>query len=155
MYPNAYGRLYLDRPQAGRLAGFYTTPFRLGVGLEAWAASGAPLNKLGYLNQAYSADVQLVPRGYAGRMPAIWDANLTLEYPFRIGPTTVTLQAYLYNLFNNQIRTNQDTVWVNQQQDDYPDSIFDPNQPQRNPNYGLITSRQPPRVLRVAARVSF
>jgi hypothetical protein len=157
MYRNGYGRLFLDRPQALRVAGFYTTPFRLSAGLEAWAASGAPLNKLGYLNQNYPYDLQLVPKGYAGRMPATWDANLTLEYPVHVGLATVTLQAYVYNLFNNQIRTSQDTVWSNQQPACYPDCIFDPNQglnSPSNPNYGLITRRQPPRLFRAAVRVS-
>ena len=78
-----------------------------------------------------------------------------MAYPFRAGPATVTLQGYLYNLFNKQVRTNQDTFLSNQQQDSYPDSVFDPNQPQTNPNYGLIVSRQPPRLFRAAARVSF
>jgi hypothetical protein len=155
MYQNAYGRLYLDRPHSLRVAGFYTTPFLLSTGLEAWAVSGAPLNELGYLNQNYQSNIQLVQRGYAGRLPTIWDANLSLAYPFRVGPATVTLQGYVYNLFNNQVRTNQDTVLSNQQQASYPDSVFDPNQPQTNPNYGLIITRQPPRLFRGAMRVSF
>ncbi len=37
-----------------------------------------------------------------------WDANLTLGYPLAIGPVTVTLQAYVFNVFNNQFRTSQD-----------------------------------------------
>ena len=86
-----------------------------------------------------------------------WEANLTLEYPIRIGPVTVTLQAYVYNLFNNQIRTGQDTVWSTQPaQDGYPDTIYDPNQRlEPTSNYGKITGRQPPRLFRAALRVSF
>jgi hypothetical protein len=158
-FHNRYGRLYLDRPHSLRLDGFYATPFRLSIGLSAWLRSGAPLNKLGYWN-GFSASygfypVQLVPKGYAGRLPMEWDANLTLEYPITLGPATVTLQAYLYNVFNNQIRTDQDTVWSSQQPAGYPDSIFDPNTKQTNSNYGLITARSDPRLFRAAIRISF
>lgn len=37
----------------------------------------------------------------------------------------------------------------------YPATIYDPNQPSDNPEYGKITSRQDPRVFRAAVRVSF
>ena len=153
---NAYGRLYLDRPQLLRLDGYYVTSFGLSVGLSAWLRSGAPLNQYGYFNGQYVAFIQLVPRGSAGRLPMEWESNLTLEYPIRIGPVTATLQAWVYRLFNNQIRNGQDTAWSTQQQDGYPDTIYDPNQASSNvENYGLITGRQPPRLFRAALRVSF
>ncbi len=132
---NGYGRLYLDRPHQLRLDGYYQTPFGLSVGLQTWLRSGAPLNQLGYFNGLYGSAIQLVPKGYAGRLPMEWEANLTLEYPIRFGPAIVTLQGYVYNLFNNQIRLSQDTVFTAQQQDGYPDTIYDPNQrlePKRN-----------------------
>jgi hypothetical protein len=89
-------------------------------------------------------------------MPTLWDANLILEYPFRVGPTTVTLQGYLFNVFNHQIPTDQDTTWSNTPPDPYDaESVADPSQPQRNHNYGLATQRQPPRLFRAALRVSF
>ena len=88
-------------------------------------------------------------------MPTQWDSSLTLEYPIRIGPVTATLQGYVFNVFNNQIPTNQDTVWSAQQPEGYPDTIFDANQKQTNPNYGKATSRQSPRLFRAALRVSF
>jgi TonB dependent receptor/Carboxypeptidase regulatory-like domain/TonB-dependent Receptor Plug Domain len=158
LYHNSYGRLFLDRPHRLRLDGYYTTPFQLSVGLQAFVRSGSPLNKYGYLNGfsefSYSP-VQLVPKGYAGRLPTEWEANLTLSYPILIGPVTATLQAYVYNLFNNQIATSRDTVWSNSPPADYPASLFDPNQPQSNPEYGKITSRQEPRVFRGAVKISF
>jgi hypothetical protein len=152
--PNSYGRLYLDRPYSLRLDGFYATPFHLSVGLQAWLRSGAPLGTYGYFSWNYGS-VRLVPRGSAGRLPMEWDANLTLEYPILFGPVTVTLQGYLYNLFNNQIPTGRDQDWSNQRPADYPDSLFDANQPQSNPYYGLTTERQEPRLFRAAVRVSF
>jgi carboxypeptidase family protein/TonB-dependent receptor-like protein len=157
IYHNSYGRLYLDRPHQLRLDGFYVTPFRLSIGLQAWLRSGAPLSRLGYLQNYFVpwSPIQLDPKGYTGRLPMEWDANLVLAFPIEVGPVTVTPQAYVYNLFNNQIRTSQDMVWSNQEQIGYPDSIFDPSQKQTNPNYGRVTGRQDPRLFRAAVKVSF
>ena len=150
---NSYGRLFLDRPVNFRVAGFYRTPLNLSAGLEAYVLSGAPLNRTGYFNTTYYSDVQLVPKGSAGRLPTLWEASATLEYPMRLGPATVTLQGFVFNLFNNQIRTSQDTQWTYAAPQPYPD--YDPNQPQGNDNYGKATARQAPRLFRAAARVSF
>ena len=152
---NAYGRLYLDRPHQLRLDSYYVAPFGLLVGLQTWLRSGAPLNKYGYFNGAYGAAIQLVPKGYAGRLPMEWDANLTLAYPIHIGPVIATLQAYVFSLFNNQIRLGQDTKWSAQQQVGYPNTIYDPNQASTNSNYGKITARTDPRLFRAALRISF
>jgi hypothetical protein len=37
----------------------------------------------------------------------------------------------------------------------YPDSIFDPNQEQTNPEYGRPTARLDPRLFRAALKISF
>ena len=37
----------------------------------------------------------------------------------------------------------------------YPDTMYDPNVPSNNPNYGKIVTRQSPRLLRGMVRVSF
>jgi len=155
---NAYGRLFLDRPHRFRLDGYYVTPFRLTIGLQGYVTSGAPLNKIGFFNDFYGSYIQLVPKGYAGRMPTQWEANLSLAYPIQIGLVTVTLQAYLFNLFNHQTPTYQDTIWSTQPPPGYansPDAIYDPNQPQTNPTYGKVTGRLPPRSFRAAVKVSF
>jgi hypothetical protein len=152
---NGYGRLFLDRPHQLRLDGYYVAPFGLSVGLQTWLRSGAPLNKYGYFNGFYLAAIQLVPKGYAGRLPMEWEANLTLGYPIRIGPVIATLQGYVFNLFNNQIRTGQDTTWSDQPPAGYPDTLYDPNQPSTNKNYGKITGRTDPRLFRLALRISF
>jgi hypothetical protein len=151
----SYGRLFLDRPHRGRLDVSYTTPFRLFGGLQAYVESGTPLDQMGYLNFFYGPVVPLVQRGYAGRLPTLWEANLTLGYPITIGPVTVTLQAFLYNIFNNQIRTQQDTAYTINQPAGYPDTLYDPNVPSNNPNYEHILARQDPRLFRAAVRVSF
>ena len=154
MYPNSYGRLYLDRPHSFRLDGYYTTPFELFVGFQGYLQSGAPQSRYGYSAFEFS-DVQLVRRGTDGRLPTVWEANLTLGYPFAVGPVTVTLQAYVFNLFNNQIRTSRNDIWSNNPPPDYPASLFDPNQERNNPEHGKATSRQDPRLVRASLKISF
>jgi hypothetical protein len=157
LWVNDYGRLSLDRPHSFRLDGTWTAPFGLFVGAQFFVQSGAPTNRMGYLNQ-YSfggEGVFLVPRGTEGRLPTQWEANLTLGYPLRAGPLTATLQLYVFNLFNNQIPLARDDGWSIYPPPDYPSSLHDPNQEQNNPNYGKYTARQSPRLVRAAVRVSF
>jgi hypothetical protein len=157
---NAYGRLGLDRPHSLRADVSYTTPLRLLVGFQGFVQSGAPVNKLGYFNTASSAfgsPIQLVPRGEAGRLPTVWEANLTLAYPIAVGPLTVTAQAYLFNVFNNQIEIQRDDNYTTRAPAGYPATLFDPDVPSsyRNSTYGKIVARQDPRLFRAALRVSF
>jgi hypothetical protein len=67
----------------------------------------------------------------------------------------VTLQAYLFNVFNKQIAVDRDNVWSDTAPDGYPATIYDPNQQQTNRYYGSVTRRSEPRTLRAAVRVSF
>ncbi len=71
MSHNGYGALALDRPHRFRFDGYWVSPWRLSVGLQAFAESGAPLNRLGYLN-AFTGDGHL-PRS-ARAVRAIADA---------------------------------------------------------------------------------
>ena len=146
---NGYGILALDRPNRFRFDGYWVTPWRLSVGLQAFAESGAPLNRLGYFNEGYGSDVFLVPRGSEGRLPTFWGTNLTLSYPIAIGPATVTLQAYLFNVFNKQIAISRDDAWSDQQPPDYPASIFDPEpgaeQPRLRQGHRPLRSARLPR----------
>jgi len=153
LWHNAYGRLYLDRPHRFRLDGYWATPLKLSIGVQVFAESGAPLDQLGYFQG--NSDVFLLPRGSAGRLPTRRGANLTLSYPISVGPATVTLQAYLYNAFNNQVATTRDNRWTLSPPPRYPATIYDPSQPSDNKEYGKITSRQDPRLFRAAVRVSF
>ena len=72
-----------------------------------------------------------------------------------MGPATVTLQAYLFRIFNNQIATTRDNRWTTSPPSGYPATIYDPNQRSDNPEYGKFTSRQDPRAFRASVRVSF
>jgi hypothetical protein len=155
VWHNGYGALYLDRPHRFRMDGYWVTPWRLSIGLQAYAASGAPLNRLGFLNSNDGSVVFLVPRGSAGRLPTLWEGNLTLAYPIVAGPVTVTLQAYVFNMFNNQIATARDEAWSIYPPDGYPATIYDPSQTNNNGDYGSVVERSAPRSFRAAVRVSF
>jgi outer membrane receptor protein involved in Fe transport len=154
---NAYGELPLDRPNRFRFDAYWVSPWQVVLGLQAFAETGAPLSKYGYYSANYPYEaIFLTQQGSEGRLPALWGANLTLSYPIYFGPVTVTLQGYLYNIFNKQIATSKDEAWnYSQPPPGYPFTIFDPNQPQTNSDYGYVTSRSSPRLFRAAVKVSF
>jgi hypothetical protein len=155
LWHDGYGVLALDRPHRLRVDGYWVTPWRLALGLGAYVESGAPRNQLGYFNSRYGPLVFLVPRGSAGRLPTLWDANLTLAYPISVGPLTVTVQAYLFNLFDNQIAISRDDAWSTSPPSGFPETLYDPGQEQTNERYGAITGRSGARSFRAAVRVSF
>lgn len=172
---NKYGILYLDRPHNFRLDMTYSTPWKLAIGFQGYVQSGPPLSKIGYFNQFYIAQTQLVPLGSAGRLPAQYEANLSLSYPMKVGPTTVTLTGYIFNLLNRQAITNVDNNWQISQPINYPktpdqynqlfyapctvaqssDPVANKCNEQNNANYGKATSRQDPRLFRASVKVSF
>ena len=89
-------------------------------------------------------------------MPTLWEANLTAGYPIVVGPVTVTIQGFVYGVFNNQIRTNESFAWTaGFAPDGYPDNLYDPNVPSNTGVYGKALARQPPRLFRASLRVSF
>ena len=144
------GSLSLDRPNHFRFDGSWVTPWRLSVGLQMFVESGAPLNKIGY------PFVFLVPRGSAGRLPTLWEGSLTLSYPIAIGPVIVTLQAYLFNLFNKQIAISRDENWSTDNcPRTFPRRSTTRTRSKTNPYYGNVTGRYAPRAFRAALRVSF
>ena len=157
---NDSGRLFLDRPNSFRLDASYTTPFHLFVGLQGYVQSGAPFSRLGYFNATYAfyygAQIYLVPRGSGKTLPTLWESSLTLGYPIVIGPVAVTIQAYVFNLFNNQFPTWKNPNYTTSQPPGYPD-IYDPHVPANyvSEDYGKNLSRQEPRLFRLAIRVSF
>jgi hypothetical protein len=90
---------------------------------------------------------------------------MTLGYPIKIGPVTVTPQAFFFNLLNRQQVTLKDVRFSTSQPAGYtncsgftfppPCTLFDANQQQTNPNYDTFTERQSPRLFRAAVKISF
>ena len=54
-FHNSSGRLYQDRPHSARFDGYYATPWKLWVGLQAYLQSGPPQSRIGYFNVFYNA----------------------------------------------------------------------------------------------------
>jgi hypothetical protein len=172
---NRYGRLYLDRPSIFRLDTTYVTPFKLSIGLQAYAQSGAPLSTYGFFNSLYGAQVSLVKNGYAGRLSTNYDGNLSLGYPISVGPVTVTAQLYIFNILNQQTITNVDTRLQLSQGVNYPktpdqynqlfyppctaaqagDPVANKCNEQNNANYLKARARQDPRLFKAALKISF
>ncbi len=152
---DGYGALFLDRPHRFRLDGYWVSPWRVAVGVEAFVESGAPFNRLGFFNFNCGSAVFRMPRGSAGRLPTNWGADLTLSYPFAVGPTTVTVQAYLFNVFDKQIAISRDEAWTLNPTTGYPANVFDPNQHPDNEQYGFVTGHSAPRSFRAALRAAF
>jgi outer membrane receptor protein involved in Fe transport len=162
---NNDGKLFLDVPWRFRLDASYTAPFKMYAGLGFYVESGKPLNKQGYFNSGYGAEIQLVQRGSASTLPTLYEMNLTLGYPIPLGPVTVTPQVFLFNVINAQQVTLKDVRFSTSQPAGYtscsgvtyppPCSLYDPNQQQTNTNYGNYTQRQAPRLFRAALKVTF
>ena len=68
---------------------------------------------------------------------------------------TVTVQAYLFDIFNKQIAISRDEAWSSSPPQGFPATIYDPNQRQNNDQYGAVTGRSDPRSFRSSLRVSF
>jgi hypothetical protein len=92
--------------------------------------------------------------------------NLTVGVPIAMGPVTITPQVYIFNLLNRQQRTLEDVRFSTTPPAGYTDcvdfgidspgcTLYDPNQHQTNPNYGKITQRQAPRLIRGTVKVTF
>ncbi|HTS02206.1 MAG TPA: TonB-dependent receptor [Thermoanaerobaculia bacterium] len=156
---NAYGNLALDRRHQFRLDGTYTLPFGLTMALSAHVRSGSPLSEYGYFNSGYGAEgYQVVPAGSAGRTPWDYDFNLSASYAFRVSAATITLLAQGYNLLNRQdiLGYNQDcTIAPPPSVAAVTNCSVVSNPTSANPNYGLVSWRANPRVLKLGARVSF
>jgi hypothetical protein len=146
-YPNAYGRLFLDRPHQFRLDAAYTAPFGLTAGLQFYVRSGVPLDQLRSDWPDYlGSDLYIVPRGSAGRTPTEYEANLSIGYSFLIAPVTIVPQVFIYNVLNRQSETYQNIQYIIAAEGD-------PNQ--FNPDYGKVVSRTPPRQFVFALKAMF
>jgi hypothetical protein len=156
---NNYGPLSLDHTHQARVDATYSFPVGLLVGLDTYVRSGRPLNQLGvaFNDQGFVVPVYLVPRGSAGRMPTLWESDLTLGWPFSFGSLVVKPQVYVYNVFNRQTPTYVNEFYRLEDPPGYPQTLYDPVVPPAyvSPSYRKVIVRQDPRLFRAAIRVSF
>jgi outer membrane receptor protein involved in Fe transport len=182
---NADGRLYLDRPHQLRLDTVYTAPFGLSVGLGAYYRSGAPVSRYGWYNVFYPNLLHLLTRGEDtavsdGRLPATYEANISLGYTFNFGRVSVTPTLYVFNLLDRQATTDVEedfnsngTFCLNAAgctATTISEETGEPDMSQRNfdrlgtvpfgsplpqDDWAKPTGRQDPRQIRAGVRISF
>jgi hypothetical protein len=109
------------------------------------------LNEFGGLYPVQPWQILLVPRGSAGRTPAIFDLNLRFTYDFsRILPQIKSTRLVLDVFHVGSKRTP-----VNYEQVHYYNQDMAGNQINPNPNYGLPSRYQPPMSIRLGFEIGF
>ncbi len=172
---NAFGKLPNDRTHQIKLSGYYAFPFGLTAGMNAFYSSGRPYSIRGCaLDQiacggGYSQEGYLVPRGAAGTLPSVYEADLHFEYGIRAGSVSITPIVDIFNVLNRQGVTGREELFNNLATLAGNDPKSGIGQPgctaanasltntacASNPTYGKDIAWQTPRVFRVGARVSF
>lgn len=147
---NSTGRLPNDRPHVFKLLGSYRFDFGLTAGAFFTVQSGTPLNEFGSSWAAFRP-VFLVPRGSAGRTPAIWDLNLRFTYPLQRIGTGRTPGSLILDI--EHIGSPRNAVWVEQVRFGGLDD--EGNQIAPNPGFGKALAHQPPMTLRLGFQTSF
>jgi hypothetical protein len=149
--PNSTGLLPNDRTHVFRLFGSYALNFGLTAGAFFTLQSGTPLNELG-AGRVVFRQVNLIPRGTAGRTSTIWDLNLRLMYDFGrrdLGGVSARLILDLLHVGNPQrvVLTDQTRYLA-----------LDPDtgeQTAPNATFGEPLNHQPPMTLRLGLEVSY
>ncbi len=163
----ANGNLPNDRRHMVKVQGSYalTEDFSLGANLR-WE-SGRPRSSFGfhptdvfaslYEAESFVKDGQLISRGSEGRTPSTWSLDLTATYAVDFNGTDVVFRADVFNVFNNLKPTQ-----VNEINEIYAGEDEDENSPtygallgETSALYGLPTSFQTPRYVRLSAEIKF
>lgn len=165
---NKRGPLANDRPHAARIAAHYEQPLgsrgALLAGLFFSAYSGVPRNHVSALIPGQQL-VFLLPRGSAGRTPAVTQVDLRLAYRLGVSKlVTMELSVELFNLLNRRTPLRQDDNYthdmaapiVGGDPRDLPHAKNIAGAPVRvNENFGQGTAYQPPFHGQVGLRAFF
>lgn len=153
------GPLSNDRRHQFKISGVYVTDFRLSLGLSAYYRTGTPLTRYGFSDAYGRYEFFLTKRGAEGRTPNIYEADVHVGYPVRIGPVTVNLLADVFNVLNAQraVVLDQRYNFAEFANADYVcgSSASDVDESKCNERYKEAFLRQAPRSIRFGARVSF
>jgi hypothetical protein len=150
------------------------------LGLTYTARSGAPLNYFGSHPIYGAAEVFILPRGSAGRLPWIHNVDSHVGFTYKLSKdSAVTLSVDVFNVFNlqgvlgrDQIFTVADVVPLRSGSGCAADvctsddlsrlQVLDDDGTTRaitageiNPNFKNVTSYQSPRSIRFGAKVTF
>ena len=143
---NTTGLVPNDRTHVFKFSGSYRFNFGLITGISFIAQSGTPLSELAY--PGYGV-IYLVPRGSAGRTPAIWDLNARLMYEVRLFSS---LQPrIILDLFH--IASQRKEVDIDQRKFFGVDENGEPIYP--NPTFAQAYRYQPSFSLRLGIEVGF
>lgn len=163
------GYLANDRRHVFKAYGNYAITPEVRVGFNATVASGRPVNCIGFVPTTVpdyvdagnystassyyclndSGKSVLTQRGTSGRTPWTGSLDLQLAYMPPIGKGKLTIQADVFNVFNNQKATEFNETR------DYSRDTTSAVEGKLNPNYKSPTSFQTPRSVRVTARYEF
>ncbi len=169
LYPNQNGPLPNDRPHLFKLDGYYKHPVRGGqilLGLAFTAQSGQPRNYMGNLlpGSPYQL-VFLLPRGEAGRTPAVTEFDAKLGYSRPLG-NKMNLEAFidLFNILNQQTAIATDDNYTYQAAppivNGTPSDLkyakdYSGQSLTKNPNFGHPLAYQAPFNARLGLRLTF
>jgi hypothetical protein len=146
---NSSGPLPNDHTHVFKLSTSYRTHIDVTCGAFFTFETGAPVNDFAAGPDWPQWPSFVVPRGSAGRTPALWNLDLRLAYdlPANLGPRT-SIQLDVLHVGNPRGTTRVDE-WHYQT----VDSNGNPATP--NPNYKQPTAYQPPMALRLGMEMSF
>jgi hypothetical protein len=147
--PNSEGLLPNDRTHVLKVAGSYKFDLGLSAGTFFTWQSGTPLNEFGPSEFSAFRRAFLVPRGSAGRTPAIWDLNVRLAYLLGRGLRLPVQGRIVLDLLH--IGSPSKVVLTNQVRYVGPD----PDTQIPNPNFGAALAYQPPFTVRLGLELGY
>jgi hypothetical protein len=167
-YKGETGPLTNDRRHQFKVNASYTFPFGLSAGLSAYWRSGVPITAYGYSTAYENWEFNLSGRGAFGTTPSEYEADLHLDYPFKLGDVRLTAMVDVFNLLNRQGVTSVDMRYdldetyevINYTADGSPGTIVpaikpgDKAHPPTNPAFGQPIAWQAPRSIRLGVRIS-
>jgi hypothetical protein len=148
---NSSGLLPNDRTHVAKVSAAYTFGFGLEAGAFLTAASGSPINAFAPGDFGVYTPTFVVPRGSAGRTPALWNVDFRMAYtlPFRRGPRSRVVLDVLH-LGNPRRAVVVDELLAYKYY-----TIFGLGPADANPNYGKPTAYQAPMAARVGVEITF
>jgi hypothetical protein len=171
---NNDGYLSNDRRYQFKVDGVYRFDWGLNVGLSAYYMSGTPITAMGYSVGYSNWEYYLSKRGAFGRTQDQYEADLHLGYPIKLGGDfELNLLLDVFNLLNRQgttrvnMRYNTDQTWVPYDWNTgLPLPPITPTEAYQsggdpdarvpdNDAFNTSNAWQPPRSIRLGARVSF
>ncbi len=161
----AYGYLPNDRRHEFKLYGSINLTDDFTIGTNTQVYSQRPLSCFGYnpvddFANGYDAashycNLVLSPRGTAQKSDWYETINTSFRYNVHFGDQVVTLRADVFNLLNSQavLKRNEIGDLVGSQVLSPTTGL--PIAVSPNPNYGLVTSYQAPRFVRIGVDINF